>query len=384
MKKKVSILTYALARGGTEKVVSILIKELSTDYKIYLVLTSNIIEYPIPENVKLLVINDGNAGDNLFFTFLKLPFLSYRYFKFCVKNEIEISFSFLNRPNYIATMMRFFGWRRKIFISERTSTLLQYSGNTLKSLAGRYLVKKLYPKADLIIPNAYANMSDLSNVYKIKNNYKVIYNPINLQNILSRKNELADNFKDSRFTFLMLGRFMIEKDQSSLIEAFSLFKYKNESRLVLIGYGYTDKALKAKIQELKLESNVLIIDFVKNPYMYLSKVDCFVLSTIQEGFPNVLLEALACSLPVIASDCKVGPRELLAPGTDYNVQITTGIEVAEYGILVPVKNPPLLASSMERIYEDDNLRKKYREIALSRAKDFDIPLIIKEYKEILG
>ena len=383
-KKRIAFLTFGFAFGGTEKVLSILLQELCEEYKLYLVLTSGIIEYPIPPNVEVEIINDGTEFDNSFLRFIKLPLLAWRYYRFCTKNQIDISFSFLNRPNYIACLTRVFGWKKKIFISERTSTVRQYHGKDPKSLIGRFLVKKLYPKADLIIPNSQANVIDLKNVFKVHSNYHVIYNPINLQDIFLKKEIQLPGFEDTRFTYIMLGRFVNEKDHLSLLLAFSMLPAREHCRLILIGRGSREDTIRAKISELGIGLNVTIIHFVSNPYNYLSMADCFVFSSLQEGFPNVVIEALGCSLPVISTDCKTGPRELLAPGTDYSVQLSDQMEVAEYGILVPVKKPELMAKAMERMYIDQALRESYRSKALSRARDFDTPLIIEEYRSLLN
>ena len=99
--------------------------------------------------------------------------------------------------------------------------------------------------------------------------------------------------------------------------------------------------------------------------------------------PNVLLEALACSLPVISTDCKTGPRELLAPLSDYNFLMEEGVEIAEFGILVPIKRKELLSKAMDMIYADKTLYSQYKNKCLPRARSFDISLIAEEYKKIL-
>ena len=384
VKKNIAFLTYGFSGGGTEKVISILLKELSGIYNIHLVLTSDLIGYPIPENVKVSIINKSAELDSSISRVLKLPLLAWKYYQICKQNNIEISFSFLNRPNFIACMLRFLNWNGIIYISERTSTLLQYQNKNIKSTIGKFLVRRLYPKADLILPNSFANAEDLKCKYKIKATFQVIYNPINVKDILIQKEIQVEGFDDTSFTYVMLGRFVKEKDHTSLLIAFSMLPHKNQCKLVLIGVGYLENDIRCKIAELDLSALVVIIPFVLNPYKYLSKAQCFVFSSLQEGFPNVLLEALACSLPIISTDCKTGPRELLAPGTDFNKQLSDSIEYAEFGILVPVKKPIILAKAMQQVFDDKEIREKYKRTALSRANNFDIPVIMKEYRSLLG
>lgn len=384
VKKKIAFLTFALARGGTEKVVSILLQELCKDFTVYLILTSRIIEYPVPANVQIHFIDNSTENENLFIRLLKIPLLSYRYYKFCKIKDVDISISFLNRPNYIACMMRFFRWKKKIIISERTSTLLQYSGNNLKSKTGKILVKWLYPKSDLILTNSKANITDLKNHFAINTTLLSIYNPIDLKNILSKKEEKVKDVDFTKFTYIMLGRFVNEKDHGSLLEAFSMLPNKIDCQLLLIGHGKNEHSIRLKAAELKITPNVIFIAFTENPYKYLSKSHCFVLSSIQEGFPNVLIEALSCSLPSISTDCKNGPRELLAPQTDYSYQLTDKMELAEFGILVPVKNSKVLSKAMQTIFNDKILYQKYKQQGIRRAECFDISTIIQEYQNVFN
>jgi glycosyltransferase involved in cell wall biosynthesis len=114
-----------------------------------------------------------------------------------------------------------------------------------------------------------------------------------------------------------------------------------------------------------------------------------------EGFGNVLVEAMACSAPVISSDCRSGPREILAPNTDFNYQ-TQEPEFASNGVLMPVfdvkyktANEPLEEREMmwvetiDRLLQDESLRKHYSEKAKQRAEDFGIEKIVEEWKEVL-
>ena len=139
-----------------------------------------------------------------------------------------------------------------------------------------------------------------------------------------------------------------------------------------------EDVLKQKVSDLGMNDKVIFCGFDNNPFKYVSRSDCFVLSSDVEGFPNVLIEALACGKPVISTDCSSGPRELLAPATDLHHRAINNYEIGEYGILTPVNDVIALAAAMKKMYEDSALRNRFSEIAAGRAQQFDVDEI-KQY-----
>ncbi|MDQ6756587.1 MAG: glycosyltransferase [Bacteroidota bacterium] len=382
-KKSVSIFINSLTAGGAERVVSLLLNELKNDFDIYLFLLYNKIEYQVPEEQKIFCLNQSSK-ENGIVKLIKLPLLALRYKKFCKQNNIETSLSFLKRANYINCLSRMYGSQSRIIISERTylTNYLKFVGKTGK-LIGKFLTKKLYNKADLIIPNSLLIQSDLENNFNISVKYKVINNPVNLESIQIQSMESVSDALFKIFTFISVGGFRREKNFEMMIDAFDKIK-DLDCQLLLIGKGEDEIKLKQKVQRLNLQSKIIFQSFDNNPYKYLSRADCFILSSDFEGFPNSVQEALACNLPVISTDCQSGPREILAPETDIYKILKDDFEIAKYGILVPVKNSNVLANAMRMIYLDKTLLKTLKANAYERAKDFDIGIIAKQFKEILS
>jgi N-acetylgalactosamine-N,N'-diacetylbacillosaminyl-diphospho-undecaprenol 4-alpha-N-acetylgalactosaminyltransferase len=379
VKKNLSILIYSLAGGGAERVVSVLSHELKEEYDITIVLMRNKIDYEIPKGTKIHLLEDSNPYENGILKLLKLPYLGWKYKKFCQSNGVDISLAFMNRPAYVSIFSKIFGNKIYTIISERTTPSMMYEADNLFSKVSRVLIKKLYPKADFIISNSEGNRLDLIDNFEIEAlKIETIYNPFDLYKIEKLSFEKVDNFEFKKFTFISVGRLDYGKNHKLLIDAFSKLSVDN-IELIILGEGVFREQLEEQIKGLYLENSVYLLGFDSNPYKYFSKADVFVFTSLYEGFPNVLVEALACGLSVISSDCKSGPREILAPYSDFSFQIKEGIEETEYGILIPVNKKEELVEAMNCIV--DNFQEKN---VKERAKSFDKKSIVAEFINILN
>ena len=367
--KNISILIYSLASGGAERQVSILLKELSTIYNITLVLMNDTIFYEVPKNVEIVFLEKSNPFENGIKKLLKLPFLGLKYKKILKEKQIEVSLSFMNRPNYVNVFARLFGSGAKTIISERIAPSMEYQTSSLKDKISRFLIKILYKKADIVLCNSKGIQQDLNN-WNIMN-VKVIYNMLNFKCIENKKYE--------KFTFINIGRLEPQKNHQLLIKAFK--KANIDAELLIIGEGYLRKDFEILIEKLGLKDKVKLLGRQNNPAKFLAKADGFVFSSSYEGFPNVLLEALACELPIISTDCKSGPREILAPNTEY--KDLKDIEIAEYGVLTPVGDVEKMREAMKMMYENETLRDKLKSKAKKRANDFSVEKIIKKWREVI-
>lgn len=377
MKKKLSILIYSLANGGAERVVSILLKELSETYDITLVLMNNTIQYNLPENQKIVYLEHSKPTENGLFKLIKLPFLGFKYRQFCQQNGIDITLSFMNRPNYIALFSKLIGNPSKIIISERSQPSLQHKYG-LQGLINRTLIKLFYPKADAIIANSLGNTIDLASCFDI-DTVHTINNPFDLETIeiLSKKDI---DLPHKEFTFVTIGRLDNGKNHRLILEAMKNIK----AHLWIIGEGPLLKMLEEHIRQLSLEKKVFLLGRQENPFKYLDKADCFVFGSNHEGFPNVLVEALACGLPVISTDCPSGPREILASDTNPNMHLKATIGFEKFGILTPVGEIECMREAMQFIINNPDQKEYYKNNAKIRASDFSKELIIKQFIKILS
>ena len=381
MKPKLLICINSLRSGGAERVVSQLLTHLQDDFDIHLALYSHIIEYDIPDGIRILDLKQSE-NDGQMTMLLKLPWLSYKVSKYCKKNSITRSVAFLNRPCYINALMRScWGYKGRVVMCERThETNMLKTKSLLTSIITKFLIRVSYNRADLVLANAQAIKDDLRAHLHVKAPIEVIYNPIDIRD-LQYKMTLPINIPLSKdiFHFIAVGNFRHEKNFPLLLNAFALIK-ELDCKLLLVGDGPLSDNLKQKVSDLKITDQVVFCGRDNNPFKYIHKCDSFILSSDVEGFPNVLLEALACGKPVISTDCLSGPREMLAPSTDPNQQLTDHFSEEEFGILTPVGNATIMAQAMRKLVSDQSLRSRLQEKAASRAAGFDISIIRKYFQ----
>jgi len=356
---KIAFLINSMAGGGAERVMSILLKNLSRkDRKIFLILLENEVYYDIPEDVEIIKLNSK------YFGFLKLK-------RIIKEKEINLVFSFLNRSNYTNVLAKKAG--HKIYLSERINPS-QMHKKGLKGLINRSLTKKLYPEADLILANSLGGRNSLINDFSINpHKIKVIYNPINFEEIQSLSQKPLESEYENIFkypTIINVGRLGKEKGQESLIQAFNEVKKEiPEAKLIILGEGKLARKFKKLIRRLGLEADVFLLGWQKNPFKFIKNSRVFVLSSLWEGLPNTLIEAMACRVPVISTDCPSGPDEI--------------IDDNENGILVPLNDVKNLAFEIKKVLKNPTLADRLSINAKKRAQDFSIDNIKNQYEELI-
>jgi glycosyltransferase involved in cell wall biosynthesis len=195
-----------------------------------------------------------------------------------------------------------------------------------------------------------------------------IYNPVNLKTIAGLKNQYE--IDEDKF-ILAIGRMNDDVKQfDKLIVAYSKSVLPSRNiKLVLLGEGKNQTQYKALSQALEIEDKVLFKGFVANPFPYYQKAIYTVLSSKNEGFPNVIIESLAVETPVISFDCFSGPNEIIIDKTN--------------GLLIENQNFDKLTEVMNLVVEDGNLYQHCKQNAKASSMQFDLEIIGKQWSELL-
>lgn len=210
----------------------------------------------------------------------------------------------------------------------------------------RLLRKITYKNATGIIAQTSLSKEQLWKQTKNKN-IKIIPNPI-------REVKLYSNL-DREKIIINIGRLVPEKGQKYLLEAFSLLE-SSEWKLVILGDGPLRQSLTDLAKNLGIQDRLIMPGSVKNVDEWLARSSIFAFSSISEGFPNALIEAMAAGLPCISFDCDAGPRDIIKDGKN--------------GFLIPNKNTHLLTKKLNELIKHPNIAKDISNSALDVRNDF--------------
>ncbi|MDG6218918.1 MAG: glycosyltransferase [Candidatus Thermoplasmatota archaeon] len=397
MNKKVAFLIGSLSGGGAERVVSNLSCNLNDDIEQY-ILNYSCENAVYPYNgtlIKLKPCKRGTAHNPL----RKLYYLfHYANSVRKIKSQCDINttISFMTTSNLLNIIS---GGKGIKIVSVRSQTSKRLHGFYGK--VNSFLIKNLYNRSDIIVAVSKGVKNDLIHNFQIDpNKIIVIYNPYDSGLIQQLMIEELDkkNFKIfQNDVVLTMGRLTPIKGHKHLIRCFKkVIQFHPNAKIVILGSGECEDHYQDMIKKLKFEDSVFIINFQKNPFKYIHRSKLFVLSSLSEGFPNALLEAMICGTPVVSTDCKSGPREILAPDTDIEKQ-TKLIDYAQYGILIPVcyessdnVNDPLsieedlMADTIITMLKDNALREDYSNKGKQRSKEFELCAILTKWEKIIG
>lgn len=347
--KKILIIVPSLGKGGVERIVSLLSKELIKKYKITIVTYSQKKEYEIYGNHISLNIEPNS---NYLIKIIN-----------CIKRTIKL---------------------KTIIKQLKPEKVISFNANISTILTGEKCVLTLHNN-----PNFFNSMNIffLRTLYRLKNiekiitvskgleeiffkeygfnNLKTIYNPIELDVINFKKEEKVDVKNEY---ILAVGRLHKQKDYPTLIESFSLLKDKT-IKLLILGEGKERSKIEKIIKNLNLENRIKLLGNVDNPYKYMKNSKILVLSSIYEGFGNVLIESLACGTPVISTNCISGPSEIIKD--EYN------------GYLVKLGDVIGLTKKIENLITGEENYNIMKNNTVKSVEKFNVISIVKEWENLI-
>ncbi|MFO1418913.1 MAG: glycosyltransferase [Methylotetracoccus sp.] len=200
----------------------------------------------------------------------------------------------------------------------------------------RQRLRALFDGCDGIVANSHGVARDLTAFLGIAaSRIAVAPNPAVAPDLDRLATQTVDHawLRDATIPIIMgAGRLGRVKDFPTLLRAFAILRRERPCRLMILGRGRQSAKLRRLAERLGVAADVELTGFVENPYAYLARAAVFVVSSLREGGPNVLIEAMACGTPVVATDCPHGPREILDGG--------------RHGALVPVGEPEPMARAI--------------------------------------
>ena len=205
----------------------------------------------------------------------------------------------------------------------------------------------------------------------------MIYNPYNIEKIEKLSLEPLDIKLNRDKTIVIASRLDPIKNIPMILRAFA--KFQEPLKLVIIGDGADTIELKALASKLGIKKKVIFTGLQNNPYKYMKNSAIYISASNSEGFPNALVEAMICRCAVISTDCKSGPREILAPTSDFTYELKKGVEEVQYGLLTAINDQHALEDAIKFYLDNSDKQISYSKHGYKRAKDFDLNVVTQTY-----
>lgn len=394
--KKIAFLLPDFQEGGMPKVASNIMSGLGDSYQQYLILLDSNSDIRFETNAEVLrVCPKGDSKVGKAKVFLDRINIVKKIKK---EHHFDIVISFGVAANIINIVSK---QNDKTICTEHNIKSIE---NKTWGFFGRVydvLIKKFYTKPDHLVAISKVMKEDFIGNYNIKGNIEVIYNPHRISEIINRSYENLTEEEQQLFTdkvtLINVGRMTYAKGHWHLIRILAELKKEIPTiQLIILGQGEMEQSLKTLAERLNVQDSIKFLGFQPNPYKFIRNSDLFVMSSLYEGFPNVLIESLACETPIVSTDCKSGPREIIDEAKDI-YKIINKYEVCKYGVLTPqfngeiVLENTLLSDSEEemkkavlKLLSNKELYNKIQQEYKLQALEYDVENMVKEYKKIFN
>ncbi len=331
--KKIVFLLHSInPNGGFERKTQQLINNFPANFNIHIVVLNDSKERINKNNVYYHCLNIRKPKK---YNFLERLFLFFKRFL-----KIKGEFKKID-PDAIIVFSTSLGFISSMLSNKTVANFCNTLSVSENDFLSRLKIKFISLKAFRLVAISEGVKNDLVLNFGVRRHIDVIENPIDIKEARSRALEedgLIGKFKEwvaeGRFIIITVGRLVPQKGQWHLIKIFSqIVKDNNNVRLCILGRGELEEKLIELSEKLEVKNKILFGGFAPNPFQYLYRGDLFVLTSLWEGFGNVLIEALAMRMPIISTDCPSGPREVL--GYRGEKREINEFKICEWGIITP-------------------------------------------------
>lgn len=357
-KKRILLVCPSLGIGGRERIAINTVEALRDLYDVNLaVFMRKEKEYEFHGDIVDLNAYSQHGGIRKAFTQLKRAIKIARYVK---NNKVDLLIGFGEAANTSISLARVFGVKRIVSIVHGFGELNNYTR-----------MKLVLSLSDAVVCISQEMNSELKGryaphcpVYTIENGYDI--------KDIRRRSEQDGEILSGSPAFVAMGRLESVKGYDRMLSAFSIIlnHYPN-AELTILGDGCEKEELIRYASELEISEHVHFIGNRENPYCILKQASVLFLTSRNEGFPNALIEALACGVPIVSVDCQSGPKEILSE--QFDGRRVVGVSFEKYGVLVEnQKNafPKTYANAVVSILRNNSKISEYRQLALERSEDF--------------
>lgn len=329
--RHIAIFLPSLRGGGAERVMLTLANGFADmGHRVDLVLTRAEGPYlsEVSPSVRIVDLNKSRVLSSL------LPLVSY------LRRERPYAMlSALNHANVVAIVAKALSRvKMRLVISER---------NSLESIRGGGLFRLMrifYPYADGVVAVSQGLVTEMVTELGLRTDrVTAIANPVDVESIRQKALERPIHpwlNPGEPPVLLAVGRLNAQKDYPGLLEAFVKLRAKQRARLVVLGEGSLRQELEQLIVSMGLSDSVALLGFQSNPFGWMAACSVYVMSSRYEGFPNSLVQAMACGARVVSTDCPTGPNEILEGG--------------RWGQLVPVGDAVALSKALAVALDDQS------------------------------
>jgi len=359
--------------GGAERTTATILEKLDKSIFDVLFVTKNDTFPPLPVE-RVIYIDD--LGIHFGFEGIRPLIKDTKKMLQLIKRERpDIVFGMLHYACIMLSVTKFFLKDKvKIIISPRTPSKhainFYFGERPFGKVLWNFMIRFFCRHSDhIVVASKGIKQECIADYNADRNKVVVINNCVDAQSVEKSSMEPMDRENVfNGFVISTAGRLVKEKSLSVLIKAFALLRKDFNAKLWIVGDGPERPHLDSLAARLNIVDDIVFWGFQENPYKFIKKSDVFVHTSLFEGFGNIILEAMACGVPVIATDCPVGPREIIING--------------ENGILVPVRDESALAKELKKVLENKEVRNLFVKNAHKRLLEFTPQKMVRSYEDV--